>query len=59
MQSLPATNEPGHKVAGCRTLGALGLLLTHWWAELVSEVGGCGASVPGSSVSLLVGGDSC
>ena len=35
--------------------GGLGLVMAQWWAELGSEVVGCGTRVPESSVSLLVG----
>ena len=47
---------PHHKAAGYRNLMDPGLVLAHWWAEPGSEVGGCMASVPRSSVGLLVGG---
>ena len=50
---------PGHKVAGCGTLWGGGAAQD--WCQLISvqpgsEIGGCRARLPGSSVSLLVGG---
>ena len=41
------------------SLGVLGLVLAHWWAELGSKVGGCGVRGPGYSFGLLLGGTSC
>lgn len=48
-----------HDAAGCRSLGVLGLVLAHWWAELGFKVGGCGVGGPGYSFGLLLGGTSC
>ena len=50
---------PDHQVAGC-VLPWLGvvpeLVLAHWWAEVGSEMGGCGAGLLKSGFSLLVSG---
>ena len=62
-QALPCTEaaifclaEMGHEAAGVGPQGNPELVLTHWWAELGSGVGGCRARVSRYSVSLLVDG---
>ena len=41
-----------HDAAGCRSLGVLGLVLAHWWAELGFKVGGCGVGAAGWDLLL-------
>ena len=54
----PLVGGIGPHAADFRSQGVLGLMMALWWTESCSEVGGCGARGPGSSVDLIVSGTS-
>ena len=51
--ALPCVEAAGHwlmglshDVAVCGTVDVPGLVLAHWWSQVCSWVGGCGAGFP-------------